>query len=604
MKIFRIAPFFALLLVFIFAFNPVPVKAASASVNISSATVSVGGTASVKITISSDVEIGVYDLIFSYSGDVLEYSGGATSGGNGTFRLYADGSIGTSDTYTVTFKAKAAGAGRVYLQAPSQANQTGVIFPLAGTDSASILNSYNEGTVTVQAPSNASTNNNLSTLVVSAITSAGETRPVTLSPAFSPSVVTYSATVGEDVTKLSISATPADGKATTKVEWATLDPGDNKTYIKVTSESGAVKTYTINTTVSGETVTSTETTAAATDPNAISVDAEGTTMTVATSLEGVALPSGYTAETYTYKGTEIPVAKSADLGLMLFYLTNADGVGSFYVYDEQGDLFYKYQTITAGGLVYTVMHADDTVTPPLIYERTKVTIDDQEMEGWLNAYEQDFSLVYVMNPSGEKGLYVYDFKEDTIQRFNEKLFAAAVFGENTQSGTNGDGNALVAKLKGVLGSLYGLIAFAVLALICIVLIVICIILAVKNSRLAAYEDDTDLSETIDEPDEFDHDDFLSDEIESNNAVPAPKVEEPTVPVQVQKPEEGEAKIAEDVMTEAELLAFKKQCEEILSAGDSSASGNANGFDTSEKKDLDLLKDDDFEIMDDDDLDNK
>ena len=97
----------------------------------------------------------------------------------------------------------------------------------------------NIGTVsysaTVAAP--LSTDNNLASLTVS---------NATISPAFSAGTTSYSANVPFEVSKLDISATAADGKATVSVNSPNLTPnGTTNVTITVTAENGAKKTYTI-----------------------------------------------------------------------------------------------------------------------------------------------------------------------------------------------------------------------------------------------------------------------------------------------------------------------------------------------------------------------
>ena len=98
----------------------------------------------------------------------------------------------------------------------------------------------NVGTVTysvnIAAPK--STDNTLKSLTVS---------NATISPAFSPSVTAYTANVPYEVSKLNLSYKTNDSKATVSVNNPTLTvDGTTKVTIKVTSESGSSKTYTIS----------------------------------------------------------------------------------------------------------------------------------------------------------------------------------------------------------------------------------------------------------------------------------------------------------------------------------------------------------------------
>jgi hypothetical protein len=69
---------------------------------------------------------------------------------------------------------------------------------------------------------------------------------VTLKPAFNANTLNYTATVGNDTTSLSISATAEDSKATVTITGNTnLKVGSNTVKITVTAEDGTTKVYTI-----------------------------------------------------------------------------------------------------------------------------------------------------------------------------------------------------------------------------------------------------------------------------------------------------------------------------------------------------------------------
>lgn len=88
---------------------------------------------------------------------------------------------------------------------------------------------------TIAAPK--STNNDLGALTVS---------NATISPAFNANTTSYTASVPFTITKLNITATAADSKASVSVNSPTLTPGGKTNVtITVTAESGAKKTYTI-----------------------------------------------------------------------------------------------------------------------------------------------------------------------------------------------------------------------------------------------------------------------------------------------------------------------------------------------------------------------
>lgn len=82
-----------------------------------------------------------------------------------------------------------------------------------------------------------STENKLASLMVT---------NATISPAFDPSVTSYTADVPFEVSKLDIQATAVDSKAKVNIDSPTLTPdGTTSVTVKVTAEDGSRKTYTI-----------------------------------------------------------------------------------------------------------------------------------------------------------------------------------------------------------------------------------------------------------------------------------------------------------------------------------------------------------------------
>ena len=135
---------------------------------------------------------------------------------------------GNKTLFTVTFKVKSVAPGTTIKI--SYAN-------VAASDGSA---DKNIGTVSysksVSAPLSAE--NNLTNLTVS---------NATISPAFSAGTTSYTASVPFEVSKLEVSATAKDSKATVKVNSPKLAVnGTTKVTVTVTAESGAKKTYTIS----------------------------------------------------------------------------------------------------------------------------------------------------------------------------------------------------------------------------------------------------------------------------------------------------------------------------------------------------------------------
>ena len=60
--------------------------------------------------------------------------------------------------------------------------------------------------------------------------------------------------------------------------------------------------------------------------------------------------------------------------------------------------------------------------PPDGYQQADLVISDQTVIAWQQSSGQNpaFYLLYVMNPEGEAGFYLYDTQEGTIQRYADR----------------------------------------------------------------------------------------------------------------------------------------------------------------------------------------
>lgn len=384
----------------------------TANVSISSPTVTQGSNVTVKIVISSSRQISNYELHIVYDKDILEYQSGASGGGSGEIVLMSTTET-YSDTYNVVFKGKAAGTSTVSVKSP-QPTGAGV-FDLNFVTDPEMVISGGSGTVTVAALSSASSNANLSSLKVSSQTESGTTKTLSISPDFSADITKYYLTLEDDVEKLVVSATAKDSKAKTTVSGTTISPGNNVTTITVTAEDGTAKKYYIYSSQGNASVD--------VNQDGLSVQIGDTLMEVSSSLEGVELPAGFSKTVIGYNSINIEAAYNDTKGLNLLYLTSEDGTAAgFYIYNIEDGSLYKYQTILVGNATYILMKVDDTVVIPENFKRTTLTINGQEVDGWISDNNQEFGLVYAMNDTGVTNLYMYDFKEGTMQRMNQNLF--------------------------------------------------------------------------------------------------------------------------------------------------------------------------------------
>ena len=87
------------------------------------------------------------------------------------------------------------------------------------------------------------------------------------------------------------------------------------------------------------------------------------------------------------------------------------------------------------------------------YVKTKIQVDGIEIPSYTleNDLENDFILLYLQGPNGEKGIYRYDRKEKTIQRYAEDTVQKTVKGVSTSTeNSDGSGHIVYIVIIGVL----------------------------------------------------------------------------------------------------------------------------------------------------------
>jgi len=193
--------------------------------------------------------------------------------------------------------------------------------------------------------------------------------------------------------------------------------------VNVTAEDGqTVKNYTIVVTKAegGETTPG--------GSNGADVSAEfgdaavtvnGTEYKVAASFDESALPEGFEASTYDYKGTEVMAGKGLEKDLTLLYLQDAGGNGGFYIYNAEADSWSQFVSVETSSKAIVIVPLDAGITVPEGFEERQIDIDGIRVTGWVPKSEGDpqYCLFYAMNWNGEKNFYRYDLTEKTIQRY-------------------------------------------------------------------------------------------------------------------------------------------------------------------------------------------
>lgn len=392
-------------------FGKIDAQAANVVIALSASTVSVGNNVTATISVSGS-DISAYTIYVSYNSSVLQYNSASGSaivnGGGGT--VTASGT--SAGSFSISFTAIANGNGSITTSGSD-------VYDINGN---AISISHAGATVTVATASNNGDNNN-----GNATTEAGETTetteddgrsadcdlaslqvsPGTLTPAFSADRTTYSLQVDEDVTSVVVSASAADGNATTSVSGAnSIQKGKNTVWVTVTAENGAVKVYTINV-QAGEDVG---------DPVAT---IDGKEYSFVMNEDGLEAPEGFTAGTTTYKDWDVLSYESPNKKITVVCLKDEDGENHWFIMDAEKDVFTPYQEYSSQYNRYIITAVPDGVAIPDGFKETTLKIGDNSVIAYQSddIADKDLYLVYAINVEGEEGFYEYDAKEQAFLRY-------------------------------------------------------------------------------------------------------------------------------------------------------------------------------------------
>ncbi len=404
------------------------VFAAGNSISFSDPTAKKGETIIITVKVASDsTALGAVDMTLVYDSDALEFtgSGSAVKGGSGSIRIADTASDSSTKTlsYELTFTALKAGSASLKVSN----------YEVFGFDE-SVISMDHVGSSSITVTDESKTLSKDASLKELKLSNG------TLSPAFSPSTMNYTASVGADISSIVVSGTTShENAAITAISGAdNLKAGENTVKVSVTAESGATAVYTITVTKAGaaaDTATATPApTAEATTTPAQTEETQSSSNIVVNDkqLTPLALPAdaelkGYTKGTLEYKGETMEALVSDYMELYVIYMTDTNDNKDYYVYYKDVDQFTEFVKIENGGDKFIVV-LDGYPRDISIYgfERTTIMINDKKVGiAWkytdeLIAYSNaaaEYYLVGGLSESGVNTWYVYDFVEKTYQRY-------------------------------------------------------------------------------------------------------------------------------------------------------------------------------------------
>ena len=250
-----------------------------------------------------------------------------------------------------------------------------------------------------------------------------------LSPSFSASRTSYTATVANSVTQCRVYATASDSGAKVSVSGdSALKVGKNTRTVTVTAPSGAQKTYTITITRLAENEEPTDSsdtsgTESTEEPNSnpLETTVDGGTFTVATDIAGVTLPKGFSVSSANYNGEQVATASDSGKNFVIYYLcpTDSDELVP-YVMNESGTAFERLKYADFAGKIYIFTDFLKDMSAPEGYYETTAQIGDFDMPAYAGTEDgySDFYYLYGFFDGGFR-VYRYDSAENMLQRYPE-----------------------------------------------------------------------------------------------------------------------------------------------------------------------------------------
>ena len=220
------------------------------------------------------------------------------------------------------------------------------------------------------------------------------------------------------------------------------------------------------------------------------------------------MPVGFSKTTVTYEEQMVEAAQFDMGGIVLLYVTDADGNnGNFDMYDQTtGELSDFLQISGIENRFIIALKAGPDVSVPDGFTKATLNWNSQTLEAYAYTGEageaasgeavsggvapvdiNDFFLIYAISSEGNKGWYMYDQNEGTYQRYVQNLHAGG------KGNISGSGENLISKITGPSadseegGMNVMLIIVIACAVLLVALIVTVIIMAVKLHEFNSYE---------------------------------------------------------------------------------------------------------------------
>ena len=367
------------------------VSAASARIKLttSNTNVSLGNTFTVTVTVSEEGgNLGSFEYSISHDKNYLSLISGE--------EYQADVGDGSTSTKTYTLKYKAIENGDTTIKVTSAR-----ILDFTSESELSTTNGSLD--ITIGNNSNKNNNNNSNQSSDNALKSLS-IEGFDINPEFNKDTLEYKVSLSSDTNKIKVNAEKNDDKASiTGIGEVEVKEGNNIINIVVTAENGSSRTYKINAYVE--------------EQSPITVKIKGKKYTVIKKLINIDVPHGFEEKTIKIKDNEIDSFYNKKLDFTIIGLKDDIGNILLYKYEEKTNSYSKYSPIV-GGSINIIVFEPERKNIPYKYHKSKFEYNGDIITGYALSEKSNFRVVYGVNvETGEKGFYLYDLKDNTIQRF-------------------------------------------------------------------------------------------------------------------------------------------------------------------------------------------
>ena len=279
-----------------------------------------------------------------------------------------------------------------------KSNSTGIIkISYSGdatSEDGSTTNLSGSKTVTVVAPTPKSTNNYLKSITIT---------DSAISPEFNKETLEYTATLEAGTQKAVIAAEKEDGKAYLEGagEFDVIE-GENRFEIKVTSESGSIRTYVVVITVKEF------------DP--IIVNINNNSYSVVRKAAELTKPESFIESTVTMGDDVIPAFYSEITKLTLVGLKDENGVVALYIYNE--GKYTRYLEFKSNQITLNFKDMKTSLLPEG-YKKYSIAFNNEEIEVYKLNKDSKKALVYATDvATGKDNLYEIDLENNTFSIYS------------------------------------------------------------------------------------------------------------------------------------------------------------------------------------------